>query len=61
MIQFQKESTELDLWSLNYIKKTQTYIFKFEYFEIVRKSNFIVPLYSTDFSESRDILFSIFG
>jgi hypothetical protein len=43
----QKESIELDLQNLNYIKNTQTYIFKFEYFEIVRKSNFIAPLDST--------------
>jgi hypothetical protein len=37
MILLQKESTEKDLLILNYIKKTQTLIFKFEYFEIVGK------------------------
>jgi hypothetical protein len=35
MIHLQKESTELDFWNLNYIKITQTCIFKFEYFELV--------------------------
>jgi hypothetical protein len=49
MILLQKESTEKDLQNLNYIKNTQTHIFKFEYFEIVEKSNFISELCSTQF------------
>jgi hypothetical protein len=37
MILLQKESTKKDIKNLNYIKNTQTHIFKFEYFEIVGK------------------------
>jgi hypothetical protein len=61
MIHLQKESFENDLYNLNYIKNTQTLIFKFECFEIVVKSNFISELCSTQFQEFRDILFAIFG
>jgi hypothetical protein len=39
-IHLQKESTEKDLQNLNYIKNTQTHIFKFEYFETVWKVKF---------------------
>jgi hypothetical protein len=35
MIHLQKESIDLNLQNLIYVKNTQTYIFKFEYFEIV--------------------------
>jgi hypothetical protein len=35
MIHLQKESIDLNLQNLNYIKNTQTHIFKFEYFEVV--------------------------
>ena len=36
-------------------------MFKFEYFELVWKSNLSVPMCSTRFSESRGISFVIFG
>jgi hypothetical protein len=61
MIHLQKESIELDFWNLNYIKNTQTHIFEFEYFQIAQMTNILVPLDSTHFCESRDILFVIFG
>jgi hypothetical protein len=61
MIHLQKESSELDFWNLNYIKNTQTYIFEFECFQLAQMTNILVPLDSTHFFESRDILFAIFG
>jgi hypothetical protein len=42
MILLQKESTEKDLHNLNYIKNTQTHIFKFECFQLVQKTDFII-------------------
>jgi hypothetical protein len=37
MIYLQKESTEKDLQNLNYIKYTQTHIFKFECLQLVQR------------------------
>jgi hypothetical protein len=49
MILLQKESIELDLENLNYIKNTQTLIFEFECFKIAQMTNILAPFDSTHF------------
>jgi hypothetical protein len=49
MIQLQKESIELDLQNLNYIKNTQNNIFNFECFQLAQMTSFIAPMCSTHF------------
>jgi hypothetical protein len=49
MIYLKKESIKKDLQNLNYIKNTQTHIFKFECFQLVQKANFILELGYTQF------------
>jgi hypothetical protein len=47
MFHLQKESIDLNLQNLNYIKNTQTHIFEFECFQLAQFSDILDPLDST--------------
>jgi hypothetical protein len=49
MIHLQKESSENNLYNLNYIKNTQTHMFEFECIQLVQKQIFISEMCSTHF------------